>query len=421
MLRWVDAQRTAARHWLWFAFGLFIVAEITLIVVTRLTAAAPNGGDLCRDFVDAQRLLHGQDPYTPFASCGDLHHSPHPPLALLLIVPLTMLPIGAAALTWDLLMLVALAGALWIIWDELRPQVAARWIVAGLVIITLWSPLLDTWLEAQIGPLVLLLLALAWRARRHGQLAWAGAGLAVATLIRVYPVLLFAYPLLRREWRVAGGGLAVGGGITLLTLPLFGISGYLRYLFVEAPGSSAEWVNDAHNVSWRGWLGTAFVGSNTIHPAIAAAGVVTPLFALGVVVALGALVWRGWAARDAVVGSATDDAAWLFAIPAMLLVSPLAWPHYFTILLLPWLVVLAQAARARRMTRPAWLVLSAVALMEVNALGLRLLLPLPRLLAWPAGIFIFALPFYGLLLSASALWQLREQETAAVPKVLMEN
>ncbi|MBA3825166.1 MAG: DUF2029 domain-containing protein [Ktedonobacterales bacterium] len=420
MLRWVDARAAGPQRWGRWLFVAFLLAEVALIALTRLTAAAPNGGDLCRDFVDAQRLLHGQDPYAPFASCGDLHHSPHPPLALLLVVPLAWLPIGAAAFVWDLLMLAALGGALWLVWDELRPQVDPRWVAVGLAVILVWTPLQDTWLEAQIGPLVLLLLVLAWRARRHGQAALAGGWLAVATLIRVYPVLLFAYPLLRREWRLARGGVIVGGVITLVTLPLFGVPSYLRYLFVEAPGASAEWVNDAHNVAWRGWLGSVFVGSNTIHPLLAAAGVVGPLFGSGVVVALAALLWRGWNARAAVLGTVKDDAVWLLGIPVMLLVSPLAWPHYFTVLLLPWLVVLADAARARRMTPSAWLVVAAVTLTEVHALGLRVLLPLPRLLPWPAGVFVFMLPFYALLLSFFAVWCAVGQESGEIPKVLRE-
>ncbi len=420
MLRWADARAFAARRTGVWLFGAFVVAEVVVIALSRFTASAPNGGDLCRDFIDAQRLLHGQDPYAPFASCGDLHHSPHPPLALLLVVPLAWLPISAAAFVWDLLMLAALGGALWLAWDALHPQIDARWLAVGLGTLVVWSPLLDTWLEAQIGPLVLLLLVLAWRARRRGQGDWAGAWLALATLIRVYPVLLFVYPLLRREWRVARGGVITGGVLTLLTLPLFGVPSYLRYLFIEAPGASAEWVNDAHNVSWRGWLGTAFVGSNTIHPALAAASLVGPLFALGAVAMLAALVWRGWQGRSLPLGDARDDATWLLAIPAMLLVSPLAWPHYFTVLVLPWLVVLVGAARARQMTPAAWLVVVAIGLTELNAVGLRLLLPLPRLLAWPAGIFVFALPFYALLLTGAALWRMSDQISGEMPKVLGE-
>ena len=405
MFRWASAILTPTQRWRWLAFGAWLLLEIVIIVVTRVTSASPNGGDLCRDYVDAQRLLHGQDPYAPFASCGDLHHSPHPPLALLVLVPFALVSIGTAALLWDLLMLAALAGALWLIWDELRPTLDPRWMAAGLAIITIWSPLLDTWLEAQIGPLILLLLVLAWRARRRGHPWAAGIWLAVATLLRLYPVLLFLYPLLRREWRVAGGGIAAGAGITLLTLPFTHPAAYFTYITREAPGSSAEWINDSHNVSLRGWLAQWFVGNNTIHPVIHAPGIVTPLFVLGVLAMLALVVWGGWLARETLIGSSMDDLAWLLVIPAMLVISPLAWPHYFDVLLLPWLVVGHALWRRGRWDVTVWLLLAAVALPNVQAIGLQVLLPLPRILAWPAGIFVFALPFYGLVLSLVAHWQ----------------
>lgn len=405
MLRWANDVFMATPRWRWLIFATFLLAEVIIIVVTRVHAASPNGGDLCRDYIDAQRLLRGQDPYAPFAACGDLHHSPHPPLALLLLVPLAVFPVGVTALLWDLLMLAALGGALWLIWQELRPTIDARWLALGLAGLALWTPLLDTWLEAQIGPLVLLLLVLAWRARRHGQPWAAGIWLAVGTLIRLYPVLLFLYPLLRREWRVAGGGLAAGVGITLLTLPFTHPSAYLTYFTREAPGSTAEWINDAHNVSWRGWLAQVFVGNNTIHPIWHAPGIVTPLFVLGILAVLGLVLWAGWIARATRLGSQADDLAWLLVIPAMLLISPLAWPHYFDILLLPWLVAANALWQQGRWGATAWFLVLAVALEDAQSLGLDALYSVPRILAWPAGIFVFAIPFYGLVFSMLALWQ----------------
>jgi hypothetical protein len=399
MIAWVNARLRTPQHWRWLIFGGFLGVEIALIVVTRLTSASPNGGDLCRDYLDAQRLLHGQDPYAPFAGCGDLHHSPHPPLALLLLVPLALFPIGVAATLWDLLMLAALGYALWMIWDELRPDLAPRWLALILGGLVIWSPLLDTWLEAQIGPLVLLLLVLAWRARRHNHPWAAGAWLAVATLIRLYPVLLFIYPLLRREWRVAGGGIIMGTGLTLLTLPFTRPADYLAYITREAPGSTAEWINDAHNVSWRGWLGQLFIGNNTIYPIVSLPSVVTPLFVLGVLAILAVLIWRGWLARNVRLGAAGDELAWLLALPVMLVISPLTWPHYFDILLLSYAVVGAALWRRGVWDAKVWLLLVALALPNLQSWGLQALLPLPRILPWPTAIFVYALPFYALVLS----------------------
>lgn len=386
------------------ALALFAALAAGMIALVRLTAAASDGGDLCRDLLDARRILGGQDPYAPFTGCGALHHSPHPPLNLLLVVPLAGLAASQAAALWDGLMLGALCLALALLWRELASHAAAPWLFGGLLLLVVWPPVLDTWLEAQIGPLILLLLVLAWRARRRGRGFEAGAWLAVATLLRLYPVLLFAYPLLRREWRVAAGGLATGAALTALTFPVLGPGEYLAYALREAPASSAEWVNDAHNVALRGWLGDWFVGNNTIAPVWLAPGVVAPLAALGTLAMLTVLLWRGWQARTAPPGSGADDLAWLLAVPAALVISPLAWPHYFDVLILPGAVLLAMLARRAAPWSAGWLLLAGLALPFADTLGLQLLFPLPRLLAWPAGIFVFALPFYALLCWCGGLW-----------------
>lgn len=417
-----------------FALLAFAAVSLALIAVIRLTAASPDGGDLCRDYLDAQRLLAGHSAYVPFGACGALHHSPHPPLALLILVPLTALPIGAAAALWDVIMLGALYVALALIWRVLRdtrgrqrpstqvePDGGAKpwrmplvWGVLGLLAV--WPPLLDTWLEAQIGPLLLVLLVLAWRARRRDQPWAAGAWLALATLLRLYPVLLFAYPLLRREWRMVGGGLITGIGVTLLTLPFIGPADYWTYLTREAPGASAEWVNDGHNASLRGWLGTLFAGNATIAPVDHVPALIAPLYILGAGLILGLLIWRIWRARGAPLASSADDLAWLIALPAALLISPLAWPHYFIVLLLPGFVAAAWALRAG-MRQHALLLGIAGLIIYLDALGLRLTLPLPRVLLWPIGIFIFQLPTYALALFAVTFWRLATAGSSGTPVV----
>jgi hypothetical protein len=378
-------------------------AEVALIAVIRLTAAAPDGGDLCRDYLDAHRLLAGQDPYAPFAGCGALHHSPHPPLGLLVLVPLALLPVGAAAAIWDLLMLAALTLALWLIWDELRPSIPPIWLLVGLAALGIWPPILDTWLEAQIGPLILLLIVLAWRARRRGEPWAAGAWLAVATLLRLYPVLLFIVPLVRRDWRMLAGGAITGVAVTALSLPFIGIGGYVAYFTREAPGSTAEWINDAHNVSLRGWLGDLFVGNNTLAPIAPAPALVTPLWLIGVLAVVALVAANVWRARSAPVGSPDDEQAWHLVVPAMLLLSPLAWPHYFDILILPLAAAGTAWWNAQRWTAPAVALAVGFALLWANSLGLAALFPLPRVLPWPAGLLVFALPFYALVLIFAAM------------------
>jgi hypothetical protein len=415
--RW--GMRTAREQRAWL-LGAFAVVSIVLLALSR-QGVGPTGGDLCRDYVSAANIWHGRDPYALGNACGALDHSPHPPLAMLLMLTVAWLPIGAAGFVWSLLMLASLVGALWIIWNDALTDLPLRWAALGLAVLAIWPPLLDTWLEAQISPLILLLIVLAWRARRTGHPVAAGAWLAVATLIRLYPVLLFLYPLLRREWRVVQGGIAGGLGVTLVTLLWLSPAAYVRYIG-EAGAASSDWVNAAHNVSLRGVVGQILFGSATVHPVIQAPALVLPMTVVGTLAFIGLLLWQGWQARTAPLGSAWDDRAWLLAIPVMLAVSPLAWPHYFIIILLPWLVLVGQWWQ-HEWDANAWMLVAAVALLFLNAVGIGLVAKAPLPMPWPVELLVFALPFYTLILSSITLVRTPIGQSAArhQPNVLSEH
>ncbi|MBF6590641.1 MAG: DUF2029 domain-containing protein, partial [Ktedonobacterales bacterium] len=232
-------------------FALAIAGVVTLqlgVLAAMRFLTSPDGGDICRDIVAVHRMLAGQNPYMRITECGVLFNLPHPPAYLLLISPFTLLPLPWAAVVWNLATLVALAAGLALTARELGLAPTAPWRLGALLALgVFWPPLLGALLEAQISPLLLLLVILAWRAARRGQLSWAGAALGIAGALRLFPLLAVGYFALRREWRAVFAAAGAFAAVSLLPLPLISPAGYIAFATREAPASTAFWITHEHN------------------------------------------------------------------------------------------------------------------------------------------------------------------------------
>src|SRR5208282_217234 len=93
----------------------------------------------------------------------------------------------------------------------------------------LYLPITDNLVFAQTQIAILLLLTLFMRWMASGRFALAGSVVALAGLLKVFPIILVGYLLARRQWKAilyAGLVLVVGG---LLTLGLIGVGRTLEF------------------------------------------------------------------------------------------------------------------------------------------------------------------------------------------------
>jgi hypothetical protein len=162
-----------------------------------------------------------------------------------------------------------------------------------------------------VSVLLLLPLALGWRwlDRPAGSLA-----LAIAASVRVTFGVFLLWFLVRRAWRpflwMAMGGLA----LIVLSLPFVGIDGYRDYLTVlRNVSGTADLVQNRHLTFTALWLGM---------PVELAWLVLVPVYVLAMV----AVVMSR--RRDPEVG-------FMVTTGAALLLAPLIWDHYLSLVLLP--------------------------------------------------------------------------------------
>ena len=304
---------------------------VAVVVTARLIAligeSFANMTDYRTFFLVAGRLAwHGADPYHLVEGGASLFRTPflEAPAFLMLFWPWTLLPEELGRAAWIGLEILAVAGTLVAVYRGLgRPTPAEALVAASLVV--LFPPLRDSFQEGQVGVFMGLAMALTLLAHQRGRPGLGGAALGAAIAVKLTPVLLLAYFVYRRDWRLCLTAAVTTTVLSAVTL----VWGWASYwpTFVSAVVGSSNGTANVLNQSLNGVLLRA------LHPdlnglPIASLGVgfrtvwvVGQLLVLGV---LAAFVTRG--------GSKTPEREWIEVSCLLLLlplVSPFAWDHHF--------------------------------------------------------------------------------------------
>lgn len=291
-------------------------------------------------------LIHGNQPTVAYV---------YPPLFAYLIAAFGLLSARSGQLIWFALNLPLLAALIVVSIRLSGAQLARRyWGVATLLFVV--AP--PTRLTLQLGQVSILIglvmIGSFALARRRPWLA--GLLLACATLVKIYPLLLGGYFLLRQRaalWRSAAAGLA----IVAASLLLHGPAPYADYLSKVVRGRDYPFFGE-HNISLYGFWGRLLTTSDYGVALANAPGLARALVALSAALALGLCIWasRGPAGELA---EQLRFGAWL---ALMMLLSPTNGSYTFVVMLLPLLAALRQIELTNDRRARAWLVLGAALL-----------------------------------------------------------
>jgi alpha-1,2-mannosyltransferase len=270
-------------------------------------------------------VLHGLSPYPAVSALrGDANYV-YPPLLALLVAPFAALPLGPAVFLWTALLAVAIPTALFLLGVR-------DWRCYGVAF--LWPPTREAIDTGALGPLLLLGVALAWRYRDRRPVV-AAAAAAVTMTLKLFLVPLVVWLAATRRFRAA---LLAAAGALVLALGSWAVIGFdgltayphlLRRLSQEEADRSYSLVAIGHRLGLPSSL--AFALALVVGGALLAAAI--------------SVARRG----DG------DRLALSYAIAAALALTPIAWKHYFVLLLVPlalarpwfslaWLVPLALSA-----------------------------------------------------------------------------
>jgi len=397
--------------------GLGVVAVASRIATGPLFAEergpqqAAWTDDFLQDYVSARAWRDGADPYTETAVLRDAYvgdaindgapvgqANPHPPLAFLIVSPLSFLSYDAARALWLVLSAGAIALAIGAVARELGASRAAA-AVAGMGVLAL--PVVQKDLSfGQNNGMILVLLAGTWLSMRRDRHVAAGVLLGLAVAIKLYPIFLLI-PLVRvGARRPATWTLLSAAGTWGVAAVLVGWSAIVTFATDVSPANFDYWRAGPMNLSlialpfrWLAenpWRDAAFD-----LPVLAAAAAV--LAAAACLVAAASTRAR-----------ATGDVFWA-GVPWMILATPLAWEHYL-VLAIP--VVGLAMMRAIRTGESRLLAVAVVAALVVIGTPPGVSVTVPGI-SDVVQVLAYGLPLYGLL--GLALLDLRRQRDGGPP------
>lgn len=333
-----------------------------VIGVVILIAALPgraNKWDYSIYYSSALAMRRGINPYTtdltPLArsfgfELGKINHATDPPTFVMCFVPITLLTPRHGFYVWTAINAGAFLLALVLLF-RWTPGLGRDPALALAALAILFPPVLDHLIFGQNKMLVLLMFVLMLRWMERGRDAAAGLMLALATLLRAFPMLLVGYLILMKRWRAVAYtmvGLAVGG---LLTLALAGFGSTLSFLLAPTyltqqwrellPGNIAM----GPTVSRMFWY---FFG---VHLG-ATLDWTRKIVSWGAELGLLALTVKATLARPS--RDDPDGRLFILWIMTAVLISPTSWFYYLVLLAIPMVRLSAAAANARTSWRALW-------------------------------------------------------------------
>lgn len=255
----------------------------------------------------------------------------YPPAAALIFAPFSLLPFQSAQTLWLVLNAAFTIGAVVLVGRGIGTD--KRIIGLAVVFSVLFPPFQRTIHEGQVNCILLLLFAGSYIALRRDFGVVAGALLMVATLLKVYPVVLLAFYVWRGNRGVFLGAAITGLTMTAMAVALVGIQPHIDYFLfflprlVMNPPIADPLANSSITAVVGRWL--AFLG-----PAGRIAGLTLAFGILGVTF---------WAVRRRRAGEFARSVDFSLLLSAVLLSSSISYDAYLLVLIVPFLIV-TQAA-----------------------------------------------------------------------------
>lgn len=304
--------------------------EILVAAVVAVLLLCLTSGPVLIDFIKAYHHAGRSAVTDPSAlyDCTRAQCFVNVPVVALLFVPFAPFDPVAGGVVLSLLGLAAVA-AVTVRLDRDDPSGAVRWLVL------LNGPLYYSVRIGNTTHFLLLLFFAAFGQLCRGRERQAGALLAAAAIMKPPFAIFLPYLLLRRRYGAAITMAACAAGALLLSVALFGVELHRFWFreFVVAHGSEAI---GAYNVQSAGGFLAHLLTRGHLHDWYPLA--MGPAFHLlrGAIVALvlaftAASCWRAGGPRS----RAAWEAELSLVLTAGILIAPVAWTHYYVLLLLP--------------------------------------------------------------------------------------
>lgn len=296
------------------ALPVLAIVVAVVVVGAVLASAGPTLGYDTKAYLDAaRRLLDGTPIYdTGIDQAGAAGLYYYSPPFTLVAVPFALLPAPLDVVAW----MAGLVAAFGLGVAILPVSRDVRWLIVLLAGLS-W-PFAYAVKLGQVGPILFLLFAVGWRwMDRPVRL---GVAIAIGTIVKLQPAILFVWAALTRRWAAVAAGLITLAVAAVLATVVCGFDSWSAWLTILRSISAP--ITTPHN----------FTPGAIAYQVGVPEGLATAIQGLNTLAVLGLVLWAGLRSGPAV--------GYLTAVTASQLLSPVLWDHYAMLLLLPtaWLL-----------------------------------------------------------------------------------
>jgi alpha-1,2-mannosyltransferase len=324
---------------------LLIVLAFVFAVLNAVNALN-KGGDAGVFFEGGRRLLNRENLYAGSSAAAGFIGPPFQAVFFAPFAAIAAVSTSAAKIAWHLVGLVCFAAGVWCsakAWDAARADLGRpprTWLPSLLFpLVAVLLPLQTNFEHQNLNPLLLALIGGATLQLANGGSAIAGVLLGTATALKVFPAILIALLLLRNR-RAAIVAIVTTIVLTLLPLAIYGGAEYEQLLRDFWRLANSGWPVRGNNQSLiaaidRYLSGFSGEGIRELH------GTVVMAYSLAAGLMLLSALWTVIACRSPQRPTLLVQLSAVIVISVML--SPIAWDHYW-LLMFPAFLILFDSA-----------------------------------------------------------------------------
>jgi alpha-1,2-mannosyltransferase len=327
--------------------NVLLAAALAFVTLNTINALS-KGGDAADFFEGGRRVLHGEAIYTGSSPASGFIGPPFQALFFAPVAAVAEVSETAARLLWYGINVACLGAGVWLwtaAWHESLAQSGRSGLIdpwaPWLALLAILLPLQTNFEHQNMNALLLAATGAGAWALGQGRGGAAGAFIGFAAAIKVFPALLILYLAAKRMWRPLAFAVATAAALTALPSIVYGPQTLAQQFAHWLRLGSGGWPTRSANQSLIAAIDRVVPSEAAAVRTAEQAPVESAIFAvLAIALLLAAvLVWRG--------EGRTRPALEIAAVTTLaVLLSPIAWDHYWVLMFPAFLVAYTASSRS---------------------------------------------------------------------------